>query len=352
MKTSLVRKINYYWICQFIGWTGFVLLNIFSFQLQGNSKSELSVVDLITFFSFIPFGIGVTHIYRTIILQYKVLLKPLYSQIPIVIIASIVKAFVILLLQYFLSCVINFRMIDIVWMEQVSSISNYSFILFLWNSFYFAFFYIRNFRKAEIQNLKSQATLREVELNKIKSQLNPHFMFNAMNSIRALIDEDPQRAKEAVTQLSSILRNTLMLERNKTIPLVEEIRIADDYLALEKIRFEERLVYSLNCDPSLENLQVPPMFLQSLVENAIKHGISKLPEGGKVEVLIYREAGFCRVKILNSGHYDENFKTDSGFGLRNTVERLNHVFGGQAQMKMFNNHDKMVETLIQLPLIK
>ena len=177
-------------------------------------------------------------------------------------------------------------------------------------------------------------------------------MFNAMNSIRALIDEDPQRAKEAVTQLSSILRNTLMLERNKTIPLVEEIRIADDYLALEKIRFEERLVYSLNCDPSLENLQVPPMFLQSLVENAIKHGISKLPEGGKVEVLIYREAGFCRVKILNSGHYDENFKTDSGFGLRNTVERLNHVFGGQAQMKMFNNHDKMVETLIQLPLIK
>src|SRR5205085_6678051 len=117
--------------------------------------------------------------------------------------------------------------------------------------------------------------LRKLELKTIKAHINPHFIFNALNSIRALIDEDPNRARNAVTHLSNILRSSMQAEKLETVPFEKELNIVKDYLALEYIRFEERLKIEYSIEGATLNQPVPPMMLQTLVENAIKHGIGK-----------------------------------------------------------------------------
>jgi LytS/YehU family sensor histidine kinase len=197
-----------------------------------------------------------------------------------------------------------------------------------------------------------QATLKEAELNKLKSQLNPHFMFNAMNSIRALIGEDPKKAKEAVTKLSSILRQTLTLEKNKLIPFDREMQLVKDYLDLEMIRFEERLHCTFDIEPGSHHYNVPPMILQTLVENAIKHGISNLSEGGmitiKTQILKNKK---LLIEISNSGHYNPEATPVSGYGLKNTRDRLAHVFADEASFSIFNEKF-FVKTQIVIPLYK
>src|SRR5690606_34796559 len=126
-------------------------------------------------------------------------------------------------------------------LEIMQLIINLSGVFIIWSLLYFLFHFINNYKKEEIKNLKWEAARNEIELNKIKSQLNPHFIFNSMNSIRALVDENPDLAKNAITQLSNVLRNSLLMGKKKLIPLGDELKIVDDYLSLEKTRFEERL---------------------------------------------------------------------------------------------------------------
>ena len=196
-----------------------------------------------------------------------------------------------------------------------------------------------------------QASLKEAELNKLKSQLNPHFMFNAMNSIRALVDENPQKAKQAVTQLSNILRQTLTLEKNKLISFDDELTLVKDYLALEKIRFEERLHYSLDIDEASSRYKLPPMLLQTLVENAIKHGISKLTKGGMVSITTkyQSETNKLKIEIANSGIYKPDENPQSGYGIQNTKDRLTYVFADGASFFIVNEND-VVKTEIVIPL--
>src|SRR5664279_5217869 len=135
--------------------------------------------------------------------------------------------------------------------------------------------YLERNRKDEVDKLNLEKTVKELELNTIKSHINPHFIFNSLNSIRALVDENPSRARKAVTELANILRSSMQVEKLETVPLQQEMEIVKDYLALEQMRFEERLRIEMNIDDNTLNLPVPLMMLQTLVENAIKHGISK-----------------------------------------------------------------------------
>ena len=218
---------------------------------------------------------------------------------------------------------------------------------FIWGILYFIVYFFTNFKKAEIINLQHKSQMNEIHLNKLKSQLNPHFMFNAMNVIRALIDEDQNKAKQGLTQLSNILRQTLNVDQKRLITLGEEIKIVKDYLALEVLRFEERLVYELNIPEQLFDYKIPPMLLQTIVENALKHGISNSIEGGKI--LIQGEEGIAGMKLIieNPGRYQPD--GNSGFGLKNSRERLDFIFNGQAELKIHNKDEKTVQTIIHLP---
>ena len=144
--------------------------------------------------------------------------------------------------------------------------------------------------------------MRELELKTIKAHINPHFIFNALNSIRALIDEDPARARESVTHLSNILRSSMQAEKLETVPLERELNIVKDYLALEYIRFEDRLKIEYNINNETLAQPVPPMMLQTLVENAIKHGIGKQLNGGVVKVTSDFKNNYHQLIVQNSGH--------------------------------------------------
>jgi LytS/YehU family sensor histidine kinase len=219
----------------------------------------------------------------------------------------------------------------------------------MWSLLYFLFHFIQNYRKEEIKNLQWQALSTEVELNKLKSQLNPHFIFNSMNSIRALVDENPSKSKDSITQLSNILRSSLLMGRKKVIPLSEEIQLVKDYLGLEKTRFEERLKINFKIDEETLEHRIPPMILQTLVENGIKHGISKLAKGGELTVCAQKREADLYLSIENSGKFQKSREKESGFGLLNSEQRLKLLYGDRGSLTINNTAKGTVLAELVIP---
>jgi hypothetical protein len=151
--------------------------------------------------------------------------------------------------------------------------------------------------------LRAEAQRRGLELDLLRARLNPHFVFNALNNVRALINEDPGRARELVTRLSNTLRHALQHSQRERVSLAEEWAVMQDYLAVEAVHFEQRLRIEAELDPALAGVELPPMFLQLLVENAIKHGIARTPGGGLLRVQARRgEGGGLQLVVENPGH--------------------------------------------------
>jgi two-component system, LytTR family, sensor kinase len=219
----------------------------------------------------------------------------------------------------------------------------------LWSLLYFLFYFLDNYNST----LKYQARINEIKLIHLRNQLNPHFIFNALNSVRALVDEDPLKAKSAITQLSSILRYSLIMDKYKTIPFGEELDTVKDYLNLESIRFEERLKVLYDIEEQAYQYKIPPMMLQTIVENAIKHGISNLMKGGIIEIK-------CTIGLLddlyiwvkNSAQLKQHGnakRRGEGHGISNTIQRLKLIYGSRASFKIFNYGQDFVVTEIKIP---
>ena len=220
--------------------------------------------------------------------------------------------------------------------------------LMIWTLFYYASHYFERKSEVEVDKIRVESSVKETESKVLRAQMNPHFMFNALNSIRALILEDPDKAQKAVTQLSNILRSSLLADRRKTVSLSEEMRTVDDYLALEKIRYEERLQVRKNIYPETLTVQVPPMLLQTLVENAIKHGVSKPVKGGFVSLESKVTGKNLLITISNTGTLE---RTDSGgFGLENTAHRLELLFGPESKFNIFQASKDVVTAEIIIPI--
>lgn len=222
----------------------------------------------------------------------------------------------------------------------------YAVYFFLWYVLYFTYHYFDQYNKS----LKYEASMVQIELNNLKSQLNPHFIFNALNSIRALVDENPLKAKQAINQLSNILRNSLATDKKGLTKFGDELKIVKDYLGLEHIRFEERLKTEFDIDPESHKFYVPPLMIQTLVENGIKHGISKLTAGGIIQMTTEVENDRLRIRIRNSGRLiNVERKKSNGLGLKNTIQRLKLIYGDDASFRIMNENDNFVLTEIIIP---
>ncbi len=223
-------------------------------------------------------------------------------------------------------------------------------LIAIWMLIYIVYHYVEKNRKDQLDRLKLESTVKELELKTIKSHINPHFIFNSLNSIRALVDENPQRARRAITELSNILRSSMQAEKSETVPLAKELDIVKDYLALEQMRFEERLKIEFDIDEDTLQQQVPPMMLQTLVENAIKHGISKQVLGGVVRVVAIFKDNVMQLQVQNTGQLLSN-PNGEGFGIKSTQDRLNLMYQGKAVFEIKNLDATMVESKVTLPVL-
>ncbi|MEO6683665.1 MAG: histidine kinase [Ginsengibacter sp.] len=225
----------------------------------------------------------------------------------------------------------------------------FNFILIaLWLLIYMVWHYLVRNQKDEVDKLSLEKTVKELELQTIKSHINPHFIFNSLNSIRALVDENPQRARTAITELSNILRSSLQIEKMETVTLLKEMNIVRDYLALEQMRFEERLKVVLEIEDDTLDQLVPPMMLQTLAENAIKHGISRQINGGIVKITSRYKDDYFELIVQNTGTLDES--AEDGFGFKSTRDRLKILYGKNADFVISEIKENLVEAKIQMPI--
>ena len=223
-------------------------------------------------------------------------------------------------------------------------------LIAIWMLIYIVYHYVEKNRNDQFDRLKLETTVKELELKTIKSHINPHFIFNSLNSIRALVDENPKRARRAITELSNILRSSMQAEKSETVTLEKELDIVKDYLALEQMRFEERLKIEFEIDEDTLQLPVPPMMLQTLVENAIKHGISKQIKGGVVRIVAAFKNNHLELLVQNTGQLSLH-PNEEGFGIKSTEDRLNLMYQGKAVFDIRNLTVNMVESKVSIPVM-
>lgn len=345
MRPSFSR----YWAFQLVGWGVFALVNIF-FALIFN---QINGKMLFRLAFFIEIGILFTHLMRETIHKTGLLLRALQQQIVIFIILTVLFCVFLALVQTPFEVLCDLRSgsnkgrpFHVLFFFNFGTAIP---LFFIWNLIYFMYHYVEKSRKQQMDTIKLEALVKELELKTIKAHINPHFIFNALNGIRSLIDIDPPRARKAVTELSNILRSSLSTDKGETIALCDELKIVKDYLALEHMRFEDRLQIHYDIKEATLNQPVPPMMLQTLVENAIKHGISRQVAGGIVQVTSSNKDNYHELVVRNSGVLN-GAATHRGFGLSSTQDRLHLLYGEKARFEIRQVEPALVEAKVLLPL--
>lgn len=342
-----MSKSRIYWLCQTIGWSFYGLFNfvIYTFLKGDFDLSEFSVVIVQIIFYIVS-----THALRRIIKKYDWVLFKSIKLIPLLALSNLVFG----LVNYLFLIVISYALGILVYSVEIKPVNITFGILgpaamyFLWSLVYFAYHYFEQHNSS----LQYKALIKEAELSHLRSQLNPHFIFNALNSIKALVDEDPAKSKQAITQLSSIFRKSLSVEKKKLVRLDEEMNTVKAYLGLEGIRYEERLSVKMDISDDSFPILIPPMMIQTLVENGIKHGISKLMEGGEICIKTYLTSENLNIQIRNTGVFlpkDNSESDEGGYGIENTRERLALIYGDNATLNIGNESKNIVLTEIIVP---
>ena len=187
-------------------------------------------------------------------------------------------------------------------------------------------------QRAESRALELQVLAREAELKALRAQIDPHFLYNCLNSINALVMTDPAAARRMCILLADFLRGSLKVGSEERIPLVEELRLADCYLDIERVRLGSRLQVEREIEPQCEMCLVPPLIIQPLVENAITHGVAPLIEGGTVRMQVRRNASGVKIVIENPFDAESRMKTGAGVGLKNVRMRLANLYNGDGRV--------------------
>lgn len=340
---ALKLRINTYWTCQLLGWFGMVAIETINYTFFIVGKFNLQL-----FWSFISYalvGILCTHIFRLII-KRKRFFEQRKLRIWIVAFAStlIISAIISLvsLLPYALQ---NFRLFtkNITLIDVVGSVINWCRYVGVWVIIYFMYKILQQNSAIQSEKLLVENLAKTTELELLKLQLNPHFLFNALNSIKALVVINPEQSREAIVKLSELLRFTLQYGKERLIPLNDELQEVRKYLELEQMRFGSRLHIVYTIDENTLSQTIPPATILTLAENAIKHGIAKQIGDATIEINTFLEAEKLAITITNSGFYEPN--NSVGIGLKHISKRLEEIFNGNAQFTIEQQKNIVVATL-------
>ena len=336
MRTFTARP-RLYWTLQLAGWSIYGLLGGVLSAIFGRFSPLVIPIEVIVTGSMI---LG-SHLLRLYLRARGWTRLPLMALLPRLLLGNLLVAVgsmaltgvLVMLLYWAVAPAQNGA--GFPWLRYVGYTSNAFFCMLLWSAAYFSLHYFDNLRQAEIDKWKLTAAVREAEMRTLKAQINPHFLFNGLNNIRALVLENPVRAREMMTHLSDLLRYSLQLNSSEQVPLARELEIVAHYLTLEGLQLEERLHFTLEVDPATHDVLLPPMTLQLLVENAIKHGIAPRPGGGGIHIAAQvAGSGQVLISVRNPGHYRPNpaAPDHTGVGLPNAHERLQLLFGPAASL--------------------
>lgn len=330
-----------YWILQLVGWGFYFYAQasgevIFASQPWSKAATLWGVVCL--------FGIGFTHALKLLIRRQAWLSLP-----PAAMLGRVALATLVISMANYL---VTLAMSGNVYGSTVAPITQafyqrltvggqlrnqFIFMVIVhggWVALYLAFAMQRHRYRAELRQAQLGEALQSAELRLLKSQLNPHFLFNALNGLRSLIADEPARARDAVTQLARLLRYTLASGDDDLVSLERELEMVDDYLALESLRLAGRLRVERDIDAAARGTRVPAMLLQTLVENAIKHGIAELKPGGTLKLSARIVEGQLRLRVENPRPAEGSRPATGGVGIRNATERLRLLFGGRASLAL------------------
>src|SRR6185437_13536270 len=214
-------------------------------------------------------------------------------------------------------------------------------------SFHYVLLSTQASRDFQAREQEARILAREAELKALKAQINPHFLFNSLNSVSALCVMDGARARDMCIRLSDFLRSTLAVGDHALIPLKQELSLAFAYLSVEQIRFGDRLRVAREIVPGCDSLLVPPLLLQPLVENAIKHGVSTLLDGGTLRIEVRVDSNHLRLTVINDFDPDAAPKHGQGIGLANVRRRLEARYGSESRFTAApKNREFFVEILI------
>ncbi len=340
-----MSKTRLYWILQVVGWTTLVMSEFVFYSLEYGWDSSTFFLSLAN----ILLCIILTHFYRLIIRKWNI------SSISLAVLGfrMLLSVAVLGLAMSLFTMPLDLEVLSanvtdtpyLFWGYVIGWCKS----MMAWVLSYTVYHYVEQKRLTDLERIMLKTSMREAEAKVLRAQLNPHFTFNALNSIRALILENPVKAQQTVTQLSNILRNSLLTDRRKTVELREELKTVEDYLELEKVRYEERLKFSIEAEPQVMFWQVPPMMLQTLVENGIKHGVARLTGGGFLQLSATQQNDSLFIRIRNSGELTGT--SSGGIGLQNTAERLSILYGKEADFSIFQESEGVVCAELRMPVM-
>lgn len=342
-----------YWVCQIFGWGIYSVVLLALIYVFGGADvitTDILLVQAIIYITLLLFS----HFYKIYIQRKKWRELRLGKVVPRAILGAFITT---LAAQSFIHIILHivaplFEPLGIQtfsWMSFLGYVFNVFVIMSLWTAIYMGVVFSRKNRKDEIEKLELRTALQEAELAILKNQVNPHFLFNALNNIRSLILSDPDRARTMVTHISELLRYSIQFNAAEKVSLRQELDIVRDYLQLESIQFNDRLSYEFEIEEEALNVKIPPMAIQLLVENAIKHGISQLATGGNIDIRANLTEGHLKIQVSNEGQLKKTSKRE-GIGLKNLIERLQILFGQFAELKVENSNPETVTATLKIPL--
>jgi len=347
----MLKRKTLYWSLQLLGWsllTGILIISTLAFT---NSEHTEAVVHLQLLIGGVL--MGASH-----------LLRSLYKRLRFLNL-SVIKLVVLVLAAGFLFSAVSQLIIQGViygllsWAEiQEFSLNasimywfNTSVILIVWSVLYIGIRTYESRRKQEVENWKLRAELREAELAMLKAQINPHFLFNALNNVRSLISENTDVARNMISALSDLLRYAISHTSGDLVLIADELEIVKQYVNLEKMQYEDRLQVQFEIEKKTKECWVPPMIIQMLVENAIKHGISKRTDPGMISIRTAISQNILSVTVINDGQLDTS-KSGDGIGLSNIKKRLSHGSNEDWAFRINQISSTKVESKIELPCRK
>jgi two-component system LytT family sensor kinase len=355
MRKARPRPELAYWICQLGGWLSYALLCTLSSWLMEGHLYEYLVYNTV----FAGCGLIITHLFRGFMAKRRWLDLPLGALMIRVALAIPILAFTYVGCVYLTAPLYSYVLdrtgpFDFIHRHPIYLLFDFVDSLFTfssWASIYIGFHFLRERRRAEKDSWRLAAALSRARLDALRARVNPHFLFNALNGFRGLIDESSPRAQDAVTRLASILRYSLSTDANVTVPFGTELNAVTDYLELELLRLEDRLSVHKQIQPEVLERPIPRMLLQTLVENAVKYGASQNP--GISQLFIFAAIdpvdGRLCIRVDNTGHLRMDESCVKGTGLRNARERLHRLFGNDAALKIAEDPPGLVTVAVFVP---